>query len=88
MLIYTHSSIWPATRPHHLLNFASEKIGPRAIKFAYNQSWALATSQVAALLLLGKKGSAAAAYRYSNEKVAPLPLVAAAALNRRKTMAF
>ena len=61
MLIYTHSSIWPATRPHYPYNFASEKIGPRTIKLAYNQSWALATSNVAALPLLGKKSSAAAA---------------------------
>ena len=27
-LIYAQSLIWPATRPHYLLNFGSEKIGP------------------------------------------------------------
>ena len=35
MLIYTQSLIWPTTRPHHLLNFGSEKIGPRSIKLAF-----------------------------------------------------
>ena len=35
MLIYTQSLIWPATRPHYLLNFGSEKIGPRTIKLAF-----------------------------------------------------
>ena len=35
MLIYTQSLIWPATRPHCLLNFGSEKIGPRTIKLAF-----------------------------------------------------
>ena len=34
MLIYTQSLIWPATRPHYLFNFGSEKIGPRTIKLA------------------------------------------------------
>ena len=43
---------------------------------AYRQSWAPATSKVAALPLFGKKSSGAAAYRYSNKKVAPLPLLA------------
>ena len=27
-------SNWPATKPHYLLNFSSEKIGPRTIKLA------------------------------------------------------
>ena len=40
----------------------------------YTQSWAPATWKVAALPLLGKKSSGAAAYCYSNEKVAQLPL--------------
>ena len=35
MLIYTQSLIWPATRPHHLLNFGSAKIGPHTIKLAF-----------------------------------------------------
>ena len=35
MLSYTKSLIWPATRPHHLLNFGSEKIEPRTIKLAF-----------------------------------------------------
>ena len=35
MLIYTQSLIWPATRPHYLLNFGSEKIGPRTIKLTF-----------------------------------------------------
>ena len=35
MLIYTQSLIWPATRPHQLLNFGLEKIGPRTIKLAF-----------------------------------------------------
>ena len=39
------------------------------------QSWAPATWKVAALPLFGKKSSGAAAYRYSNKKVAPLPLL-------------
>ena len=34
-VIYTQSLIWPATRPHYLLNFGSEKIGPRTIKLAF-----------------------------------------------------
>ena len=34
-LIYTRSSVWPATRPHCSLNFGLEKVGPRAIKLAY-----------------------------------------------------
>ena len=29
------SSNWPATRPHYLFNFGSQKIGPRTIKRAY-----------------------------------------------------
>ena len=28
ILIYIQSLIWPAARPHYLLNFGSEKIGP------------------------------------------------------------
>ena len=32
MFIYTQRLIWPATRPHYLLNFGSEKIGPNQIK--------------------------------------------------------
>ena len=35
MLIYTQNLIWPAARPHYLLNFGSEKIGPRTIKLAF-----------------------------------------------------
>ena len=35
MLIYTQSLIRHATRPHYLLNFGSEKIGPRTIKLAF-----------------------------------------------------
>ena len=35
MFLYLQSLIWPATRPHYLLNFGSEKIGPRAIKLAF-----------------------------------------------------
>ena len=35
MLIYTQGLIWPATRPHYLLNFGSEKIGPRTIKLIF-----------------------------------------------------
>ena len=35
MLIYTRSLIWPATGPHYLLTFGSEKIGPRTIKLAF-----------------------------------------------------
>ena len=35
MLIYTQSLSWPTTRPHHLLNFGSEKIGPRTLKLAF-----------------------------------------------------
>ena len=35
MLIYSQSLIWPATRPHYLLNFGSEKIGSRTIKHAF-----------------------------------------------------
>ena len=35
MLIYTQSLIWPATRPHHLLNFGSEKIGSRTMQLAF-----------------------------------------------------
>ena len=35
MLIYTQTLIWHATRPHYLLNFGSEKIGPRTIKLAF-----------------------------------------------------
>ena len=34
MLIYSQSLIWPATRPHYLLNFGSEKIEPCTIKLA------------------------------------------------------
>ena len=34
MLIYTQSLIWASARPHYLLNFGSEKIGPRLIKLA------------------------------------------------------
>ena len=34
-LIYTQSLIWPSTRPHYLLNFGSQKIGPRTIKLAF-----------------------------------------------------
>ena len=33
-IVYTLSLIWPATRPHYLLNFGSEKIGPRTTKLA------------------------------------------------------
>ena len=45
---------------------------------AYRQSWAPATWKVAALplLLFCKKNSDPAANRYSNKKVAPLPLLA------------
>ena len=35
MLIHIQSLIWPATRPHYLLDFGSEKIGPRLIKLAF-----------------------------------------------------
>ena len=35
ILIYIQSLIRPATRPHYLLNFGSEKIGPRTIKLAF-----------------------------------------------------
>ena len=35
MLIDTQSLIWPATTPHYLLNFGSEKIGSRKIKLAF-----------------------------------------------------
>ena len=35
MLIYTQSLIWPSTRPQYLLNFGSEKIGPRTIELAF-----------------------------------------------------
>ena len=35
MLIYIQSLLWPATRPHYLLNFGSEKIGPLTIKLAF-----------------------------------------------------
>ena len=35
MLICTQSIIWPATRPHYLLNFGSEKIGSRTIKLTF-----------------------------------------------------
>ena len=35
MLIYTQSLIWPATGPHYLLTFGSEKVGPRKIKPAF-----------------------------------------------------
>ena len=35
MIIYLQSSVWPATRPHYLLNFGSEKIEPRTIKPAF-----------------------------------------------------
>ena len=35
MLIYTQSLIWPATRPHYLLNFIAEKIGPRTVKLTF-----------------------------------------------------
>ena len=35
MVIYTQSLSWPTTRPHHLLNFGSEKIVPRTIKLAF-----------------------------------------------------
>ena len=35
MLIYTQSLIWPATRSHYLLNFGSEKVGPRTIKLTF-----------------------------------------------------
>ena len=34
-LIYTQSLIWPATRPHYLLNFGSEKKGPRKTTLAF-----------------------------------------------------
>ena len=34
MLVYKQSLIWLATRPHYLLNFGSEKIGPRTIMLA------------------------------------------------------
>ena len=34
MLIYTRSSIWPATIPHYSFNFGAEKIGPWTIKLA------------------------------------------------------
>ena len=37
MLSYAQSLISPANRPHYLLNFGSEKIGPRTIKFAFIQ---------------------------------------------------
>ena len=39
------SSIWPATRPHYLLNFGSQKIGPRTIKLAYTYTSNDKTSQ-------------------------------------------
>ena len=61
------------------------------------QSWAPATWKVAALPLFGKKSSGAAACRYLNKKVAPLPLHAyktadaAATLEKylaKRTMAF
>ena len=44
----------------------------------YSQSWAPVTWKVAGLPLplFGKKSSGAAAYRYSDKKVAPLPLLA------------
>ena len=35
MLICTQNLIWPATRPHYLLNFGSEKIGLRTIKLTF-----------------------------------------------------
>ena len=35
MLIYSQSLIWPATKPHHLLNFGLEKIVPRTIKLPF-----------------------------------------------------
>ena len=54
----------------------------------YQQSWAPATWKVAALLLplFGKKSSGAAAYRYLNKKVAPLPLLEK--INSKKTINF
>ena len=51
MLIYTQSLIWPATRPHCLLNFGSEKIGPRTIKLAFIKQRQNVT-KVALLVLL------------------------------------
>ena len=74
--------------------------------YSNKQSWAPATLKVAALplQLFGKKSSAAAACRYLNKKVAPLPLpllaynkqrllplVAAATLEKylaKRTMAY
>ena len=35
MLIYIQTLIWPATRPHCLLNFVSEKIGRHTIKLVF-----------------------------------------------------
>ena len=45
MLIYLQSLGWPATSPHYLLNFGSEKKGLRTIKLAFVVHICIATSK-------------------------------------------
>ena len=48
------SSSWPATRPHYLFNFGSEKLRPRTIKLAYTHTSNDKTLQRSSMFYLTK----------------------------------